>query len=260
MIGQHFGRGKIDTNAIFLKDAAWTTGISRKTAGHEPLRNTAAAGKDLYCGGLGGGPPPVLLNCIIRDTAGSYRCEGTLAGNFIDTDPLFDDPGLYDFGRTRKIPVGDGETPVEMPDFLVEPPYLYLKPDSPAIDGGAAGGAPETDMNGVPRPCGAGVDFGAFESCPPARFLRGDSNADGRLDIADPVWTLNGLFCSGPAAPCPDAADPNDDGEVDVSDALHGITYQLLGGPPPPAPFPGCGLDATPDAIGCPEHAPCAAE
>jgi hypothetical protein len=40
---------------------------------------------------------------------------------------------------------------------------MALLPGSPAIDAGAAAGAPATDQRGVARPQGPGVDIGAFE-------------------------------------------------------------------------------------------------
>ena len=40
-------------------------------------------------------------------------------------------------------------------------------------------------------------------------FVRGDSNNDTEVDIADPVHTLFAEFLGGPASVCPDAADVN---------------------------------------------------
>jgi hypothetical protein len=40
---------------------------------------------------------------------------------------------------------------------------MALLPDSPAIDDGDGSGAPSTDQRGFSRPCGAGVDMGAYE-------------------------------------------------------------------------------------------------
>jgi hypothetical protein len=82
-------------------------------------------------------------------------------------------------------------------------------------------------------------------------FLRGNANADARLDIGDPVWILNDLFHDGRPSPCGDAADSNDDGRLDISDAVHLIRYLFLTGAAPPLPFPECGLDLTEDEIDC---------
>ena len=68
-------------------------------------------------------------------------------------------------------------------------------------------------------------------------FIRGDSNLDAMLDIADAVWTVSWLFTGGPAPRCLDSADANDDGVVDLADAIYTLSYGFRGGPPPPEPF-----------------------
>ena len=75
-------------------------------------------------------------------------------------------------------------------------------------------------------------------------FVRGDSNSDSSVDIADAIFTLEFLFGSGTAPSCADAADANDDGGVDISDAI--VTLDYLFSPTVtmlPAPFPAEGLD-----------------
>jgi hypothetical protein len=42
---------------------------------------------------------------------------------------------------------------------------LRLACESPCLDAGTSGGAPFTDIEGNPRPAGAGVDMGAYEGC-----------------------------------------------------------------------------------------------
>ena len=58
----------------------------------------------------------------------------------------------------------------------------YPLTDSPCIDAGTPAGAPATDMNGVTRPAGSGVDIGCYE------FL--DNDSDG---IPDNIETAAGL-------------------------------------------------------------------
>ena len=74
-----------------------------------------------------------------------------------------------------------------------------------------------------------------------ANYLRGDSNNDNRVDIADPIWTISELFRSGPASTCQAAADANGDNMVDLGDAVYTLAYRFQNGPTPPAPFPDCG-------------------
>ena len=81
-------------------------------------------------------------------------------------------------------------------------------------------------------------------------FRRGDSNIDGKVDIADPVATLGCLFLGEECSSCPDAADGNDDGTLDLSDAVHVLNWLFLGGRAPPAPGPiECGEDETADRL-----------
>ncbi len=88
-------------------------------------------------------------------------------------------------------------------------------------------------------------------------FVRGDANADGGRDIADAVFLLGYLFAQGEKPPCAEAGDANDDGKLDVSDAI--ALLRRLFGPVPSLPDPdsACGVDPTPDALGCLSFPPC---
>jgi len=80
-------------------------------------------------------------------------------------------------------------------------------------------------------------------------FIRCDCNRDGIANIADAICILNVLFAGGSFS-CEDAADGNDDGNIDVADVISCLTAQFFGGTTP-APSPGCGVDPTPDSLGC---------
>ena len=84
-----------------------------------------------------------------------------------------------------------------------------------------------------------------------SRFIRGDSNRDGAVEIADPIAPLAVLFQGGQAEPCVDAADANDDGNVDIADVVYTLAYLFTGGAAPPAPFPAPGPDRTSDPLLC---------
>ena len=90
-------------------------------------------------------------------------------------------------------------------------------------------------------------------------FMRGDANADGRLDIGDAIWLINGLFRGGAQGDCRLANDVNGDRSVDVSDVIYAIGYVIRhSNPQPPAPFPACGLLADQEALDCVSYPPCA--
>ncbi len=79
------------------------------------------------------------------------------------------------------------------------------------------------------------------------KFLRGDANADGSMNISDPSFILQHLFRGGNEPDCMDAADVNDDELVDVSDAIYIFAYLFLGQAAPPEPFQECGFDLEPE-------------
>ncbi len=81
-------------------------------------------------------------------------------------------------------------------------------------------------------------------------FQRGDANADGRIDLADPVSLLQFLFVSGETPACMDAADADDSEDLNITDGVLVLNYLFVGGEPPRPPFStcfrGCALDFTP--------------
>jgi hypothetical protein len=79
---------------------------------------------------------------------------------------------------------------------------LHLQASSPAIDRADASNYPATDIDGAPRPLGAGPDMGADEATgstppppppppPPAKQCADgiDNDHDGKIDLADPGCT-----------------------------------------------------------------------
>lgn len=85
---------------------------------------------------------------------------------------------------------------------------------------------------------------------PGNRFLRGDVNANGSVNVQDAVLLLNYLFAGGPAFPCLDRADVNDNGAIDLADPIYLLGFLFSTGRVIPYPFPGHGLDPTPDGLG----------
>ncbi len=83
-------------------------------------------------------------------------------------------------------------------------------------------------------------------------FLRGEANNDGRLDLADPIFTLNYLFLGGVVPPCLDAADSDDNGQLEITDPIRTLEYLFLTGFPLPRPGPiEKGIDPTADNLTC---------
>jgi len=84
-----------------------------------------------------------------------------------------------------------------------------------------------------------------------ARFRRGDANGDGKIDLADPIWIVGGLFLGASFGACSAASDADDDGKLVLTDAIYTLNFLFRGGPPPPAPYPDCGDDTTDDDLTC---------
>ena len=86
---------------------------------------------------------------------------------------------------------------------------------------------------------------------PTLLFLRGDGNADGKVDFQDAVHILRHLFSGDRALQCPKASDLNDDGEINLTDAVCLIEFLFRGGNLPAYPYPQCGIDPTSDGLSC---------
>jgi len=201
-----------------------------------------------------------VLNSIVWENSWGPYC-GPFRGSLLDADPLFVRPGVFDFERTIEIEIA-GRLCV-MPDFIVDEGEYRLQPGSPAVDGGVLEGAAARDIEGNARPCGDGVDIGAYEQegCSVGaepRFTRGDASGDGALDLSDAISVLQYLFSGGDSPGCEKAADANDSGEVDISDPLYVLGFLFLGTPPPREPFRACAPDPTLDGITCELQHPCA--
>jgi hypothetical protein len=82
-------------------------------------------------------------------------------------------------------------------------------------------------------------------------FIRGSSNGDSEVNLTDVIFALNYLFRGGPAPPCEDAADSNDDGKLDITDSINLLNHLFQGAVAPPPPYPGRGIDPTPDDLDC---------
>jgi len=143
-----------------------------------------------------------------------------------DSDPA----SVLDPGMTRLVTVryGGGPEatpgeayPLEFCDRLGEPPV----PISLVVNG--------REVEPTTEP-GLALAIGI-------RFLRGDSNVDGEVNLTDAVFTLEWLFRGGRRPDCLDAADSNGSRDVDIADPVYSLNFLFIGGPAPPAPFPACG-------------------
>jgi len=74
--------------------------------------------------------------------------------------------------------------------------------------------------------CVAAIDPNLVAFPPAPKFLRGDVNNDGTLNITDPINILGFLFLGNPTdLQCEDAADANDSGNINITDSIHLLNY-----------------------------------
>jgi hypothetical protein len=84
-------------------------------------------------------------------------------------------------------------------------------------------------------------------------FVRGDTNEDALVDIADGIKCLGYLFNGQPGVDCLARMDINDDNLIDVADPIYLLSFLFNAGAAPLAPFPDPGPDPTPTVdIPCP--------
>ena len=88
---------------------------------------------------------------------------------------------------------------------------------------------------------------------PSDRFLRGDCNDDGEINLSDAACALNWLFAGGAEPGCPAALNTNGDQAVNLADPVSLLNFLFGGGPAPVAPFPDCGPGMLPadKELGC---------
>jgi hypothetical protein len=80
------------------------------------------------------------------------------------------------------------------------------------------------------------------EPRPEFRFIRGDVDGSGALEVTDAIMLLGHLFLGG-SADCPAAAQVTGPGAPNIADAIVILGFLFTGGLPPAPPFPACGPD-----------------
>jgi len=87
------------------------------------------------------------------------------------------------------------------------------------------------------------------------RFVRGDINADGRVDVSDAVALLLWLFRENPTPRCVASANTDGDSVVVLTDAVYLLDHLFGVGPAPASPYPDGGASdlESDEALGCAE-------
>jgi len=199
-----------------------------------------------------------------ESAAGSYM-EGGLERNSI-VDPA-ENEGKQGFASLALLTI---DNPCQLPQVAttavltmeIEERSPHSRNDTEAIlrfqDGLRMNGSPrnnEVVLRGeVVPPCNKDTaSLTVVFSLDGPRFVRGNADGDGLVDVSDALFILRQLFEESRTATCPAASDTNADGLVDISDAIYLLAHLFQGGPSPAAPFPDCG----PDTVSAGESLPC---
>ena len=86
---------------------------------------------------------------------------------------------------------------------------------------------------------------------PSSRFIRGDCNDDGAVDISDASCALDWLFAGRVVSGCLSALNANGDAKVDIADPVYLLNFMFAGGPRLSAPYPDCGPGPAAEKLGC---------
>jgi hypothetical protein len=149
--------------------------------------------------GLVGGPPHALTmtNCsFTNNTTGEddavvelTRSTSTFINTILWDGGSQEIDGWYITTVTQCNIMGgfEGEGNIDVDPMFVSPENgnLRLKKGSPCIDTGTLDGAPETDIAGIARPIGFGVDMGAYE------FIDTDIDDNGTVNAIDVQLVIN---------------------------------------------------------------------
>jgi hypothetical protein len=181
------------------------------------------------------------LDVLPPHTISVYR--GLSNGSFLPEK--YDVPLLLG-GRSDHVFLAAGDLDGDgWPDVAageLERPSVFILPGTPP-------GAPaslDLDLNGQPDECQSPMDF-----------IRGDSDADGDVDLTDALFLLRALFRSGAQPSCAKSADADDDGGLQLDDAVLILAHLFQGAGGLAAPYPFCGPDPSWDELSCKEFMPC---
>jgi len=200
---------------------------------------------------------PERLVELYAAAEGVEFADPNFIGGLIGKTRILAEPPRYRFqglfGQQWVFDVADGQV-----DFLDEmsaalsllAPSVLVDVEGNVLDGEFLGSFPSGD--GDPE-----GDFVALIEWEPARFVRGDVDANRALEISDPIRILDHLFRGGVEPACAKSADADDSGTIDLTDAVLLLNHLFLSGQPPAEPRGACGLDPTQDALGCATFAGC---
>ncbi|MAJ28099.1 hypothetical protein CBD41_01610 [bacterium TMED181] len=217
-------------------------GFSLGLAHDENQLSLASAGAGAGLEGLNGGAGPEFL-LIDLDPVGAaglvVACVASTESGALSTLPAGDAEQLitvdYDILTTATV----GSTSIDFSGDLVP-----------------AAGSPATPIlislgNQAAIVSTNGSSIQITEAPLGQPFQRGDFDASGNVNLADPINILNYQFNNGAEPNCLKIMDIDDNGLIQLNDPVLLLSYLFSNGAAPAAPFDSCGIDPTEDSISC---------
>ncbi|MFN0057888.1 MAG: hypothetical protein ACKVX7_05460 [Planctomycetota bacterium] len=153
---------------------------------------------------------------LLMATPGFAALPGAPTPDYIITDNFFstvEDALSYFFFPAAELSFGPGALPLDGLSSLHQ-------------DGSVALNSP-TNFQDVTGSVSVGCEF-----------IRGDTNFDLSINVADVVYLLAFLFNDGYSPAPAVAGDVNDDDQTNIADSVYLLSHLFSGGPPPPPPYP----------------------
>jgi parallel beta-helix repeat protein len=147
--GPSTGDVVVNNTVLMASDARWALNIQNASTGDTAINNI------LYDLNISHGSIDISADSL----PGFTSDNNVVMNNFSTSGSILSLASWRALGR-------DVHSIVAVPaDLFVNPAGndYHLRPGSPAIDQGTASNAPSTDLDGNPRPSGAGFDIGAYE-------------------------------------------------------------------------------------------------
>jgi parallel beta-helix repeat protein len=140
----------VNNTIVVASDGRWAVNIKNGSTGNT-LRNNILYNYHSFRGSIN----------VLADSLSGFTSDTNALMDRFSTD---DGSSILTLAGWQAATGQDQHSLLSTPAALFKTNDYHLAPASPAIDTGTAMGAPAIDLEGNPRPAGAGFDIGAYEA------------------------------------------------------------------------------------------------